>query len=210
MIDRFPRLFGMAGAALLLASGASGDEQTAALGSAPLSPTQTAEVGQSAVTPDERSGNPLWSLPLSSLNATRDRPLFSPTRRPPAKPAPVEAAPAAPPPPPPPAAAAGPEGPPFELLGAILGGGTDTAVVRNLETHAIARLRLGQEEEGWRAAKISRRQVKLQKGDEVVTLDIVKPAAGAGVLAPDEPTPAPPPRSARKADETGKANHVRD
>jgi hypothetical protein len=48
------------------------------------------------------SSNPLWEIPLSSLSVTRERPIFSPTRRPPppaaaAVPKPV-AAPAKPPP----------------------------------------------------------------------------------------------------------------
>src|ERR1700756_873862 len=33
------------------------------------------------------SGNPLWGIPLRVLTATRERPLFSPSRRPPAPPA---------------------------------------------------------------------------------------------------------------------------
>src|SRR5262249_57481416 len=42
------------------------------------------------------TGNPLWGIPLRVLTATPERPLFSPSRPPPAPPAP------APPPPPPP------------------------------------------------------------------------------------------------------------
>src|SRR5437879_2208991 len=33
--------------------------------------------------PPEPSGNPLWAVPLSSLSATREHPLFSASRRPP-------------------------------------------------------------------------------------------------------------------------------
>ena len=40
------------------------------------------------------SGNPLWAIPLRALTVTRDRPIFSPSRRPPA--AAVIAAPAPP------------------------------------------------------------------------------------------------------------------
>src|ERR1019366_4651011 len=32
----------------------------------------------------EPMGNPLWAIPLGSLSITRDRPLFTPSRRPPA------------------------------------------------------------------------------------------------------------------------------
>jgi len=51
----------------------------------------------------EVRGNPLWAIPLASLNATRERPIFLPSRR---APAPVVAAP---PPPPAPAPAPPPE-----------------------------------------------------------------------------------------------------
>ena len=63
-----------------------------------------------------RNGNPLWTVPLSALSATRDRPLFSVSRRPP-----IVAAPIAAPPPqkealaPPP-----PEQPSFTLVGTIV------------------------------------------------------------------------------------------
>src|ERR1700722_9210094 len=43
-------------------------------------------------------GNPLWEVPLTDLNAPRNRPIFAPSRRPP--PSPVVEAPYAPPPPP--------------------------------------------------------------------------------------------------------------
>ena len=47
------------------------------------------------------AGNPLWGIPLESLSATRERPIFSPSRRPPPPPvlAAASAAPAKPPPP---------------------------------------------------------------------------------------------------------------
>jgi hypothetical protein len=57
-------------------------------------------------------GNPLWGIPISSLSATRERPIFSASRRPPA-PMPVAEAP-----PPPPAE---PEHPPFTLVGTAIG-----------------------------------------------------------------------------------------
>ena len=63
------------------------------------------------------TGNPLWGIPLKSLSATRERPIFLPSRRPPA-PA-VAAAPAQPPKPPPPPAE--PERPALRLLGIVTG-----------------------------------------------------------------------------------------
>ena len=49
------------------------------------------------------SGNPLWAIPVASFTATRERPLFSPSRRPPPPVAVVKVAASAPPPPPKPA-----------------------------------------------------------------------------------------------------------
>src|SRR5258708_33146709 len=36
-----------------------------------------------AVTEAGSTGNPLWAVPLDALSMTRERPLFSPSRRPP-------------------------------------------------------------------------------------------------------------------------------
>jgi hypothetical protein len=44
-------------------------------------------------TPTPSTGNPLWAIPLSLLTATRDRPLFSVSRRPPVVAAPTVAPP---------------------------------------------------------------------------------------------------------------------
>ena len=64
------------------------------------------------------AGNPLWAIPLNALTATRDRPLFSASRRPP----PLAVGTVAPPPSrPAPAAPAPPERPPLTLMGTIIG-----------------------------------------------------------------------------------------
>jgi general secretion pathway protein N len=101
-------------------------------------------------------GNPLWSLPLSALSATRNRPLFTATRRPP-PPAVV----AAPPPnasTPIEAKPTEPERPPFALVG------------------TVTRLREGETELGWRAQAIGPRSIVLQRGAESATLEFPKPS----------------------------------
>ena len=86
-------------------------------------------------------GNPLWAVPLASLRDTRDRPLFSATRRPPA---PIVAAaqkvsePAPPPPPPEPAK------PQFTLVGVVYGRLLDLAVFLDETDKSLVRLRVGQ------------------------------------------------------------------
>src|SRR5881396_2769728 len=87
-------------AALLVSSGARGANPP---GAAPR------------VDRSDPSGNPLWAIPLSALTATRERPLFLPSRRAPAPAVANTPVVAAPPPPSP----AQPEQPPLTLVGAI-------------------------------------------------------------------------------------------
>ncbi|MGZ6195911.1 MAG: hypothetical protein ACXWML_11870, partial [Candidatus Binataceae bacterium] len=77
--------------------------------------TPATRPGQPVARPSEPSANPLWAIPLSRLSATRDRPLFRPSRRAPAPPAAAPAAALTPPAPP----AAEPERPSLTLVGAI-------------------------------------------------------------------------------------------
>ncbi len=163
--------------------------ETAALGNAPTATLEAAATSEAgAVEPDSARGNPLWAIPLRSLGATRERPLFSPSRRPPA----AEAPPPPPPPreAPPPPGVAGPDTPPFVLVGAVLGGNANLAILRNLSTNAITRLREGQTDEGWRAQKVSARSVVLEKDGAATTVEMPKP--GTEAPADDEAVAAPP------------------
>jgi general secretion pathway protein N len=105
------------------------------------------------------SGNPLWGIPLSSLRATQERPLFSPSRRPPT-PA-VIAAPAEPVKTV--AAPAEPEQPPFNLMGVVAGTTEGYAVFVNTTTHDVIRLRTGEGHDGWILQSVSGREVVLEK-----------------------------------------------
>src|ERR1700721_2394532 len=44
------------------------------------------KISQAANPPAPQPGNPLWAVPFSSLTVTRERPLFSASRRPPPPP----------------------------------------------------------------------------------------------------------------------------
>lgn len=90
------------------------------------------------------AGNPLWAVPLRVLTETRDRPLFSPSRRPP--PAAVIAAPIVAPRPQPPAA---PDHPPLTLVGTVVGGRQAIGVFVDEASKSIVRLRIGQNHDGW-------------------------------------------------------------
>jgi hypothetical protein len=96
------------------------------------------------------SVSPLAALSLDRLSATRDRPLFSPIRRPPA-PAPIVAAP--PPPPPPP--------PDLALLGVVMDGEEARAVVRAGPAAKTVRVQIGDDIGGWKVGQIEARQLVL-------------------------------------------------
>jgi len=116
-----------------------------------------------------QGGNPLWMIPLGALTATRERPLFSVSRRPPALA--VKAAPPPPQPPPDPAPAP-PERPTLTLIGTILSPGTSVAMLRDTATQAITRLRQGEEASGWRLKMVKLRSVVVEKGDQSAVLEL--------------------------------------
>jgi hypothetical protein len=83
-----------------------------AIGQAPFDIQHHAVAKTSVARQTPPSGNPLWGIPVGSLSTTRERPVFSASRRPPASPlGPVPVAEAPPPKP------AEPEQPPFTLVG---------------------------------------------------------------------------------------------
>ena len=144
-------------------------------------------------------GNPLDNVRLEDLRATRERPLFSPSRRPPPPPA---ARVEAPPPPAPPIEekAAAIEPPPFDLVGAVVGEGVSYALLRNRTTSKVTRFRPGEDAEGWRVGVVSLRSVALERDGRKESLALAGPPAtpqgdpGAEVAGepPDDGAPAPP------------------
>jgi hypothetical protein len=153
------------------------------------------------------SANPLWAIPLSALAATRNRPLFTPSRRPPAPivantpaPAPVR------PPPPPPAA---PSHPNLVLVGTVAGDNDSMAVFIDNATRDAVRLRTGEGHAGWVLQSVDRRTATLQKGSQSETLELPKPGAApsapgsaptpAPVITALPPPPVPPPQSGAPA-----------
>ena len=123
---------------------------------------------------DGARGNPLWAIPLENLVATRERPIFSPSRRPP-PPAVTVAPPPAPPPPPAPSA---PQRPPLELVGTVLNSRDGYGIFLDQATNAIVRLRTGEIHEGWTLRSISGRDAMLQKDRNTVVLALPVPDTG--------------------------------
>jgi general secretion pathway protein N len=155
-----------------------------------------------------RSGNPLWAVPLSVLTATRERPIFSPSRRPqPDVVAPAAAQIRAPAP----QKAGEPERPPLALVGAAVGGDDAIAVLLDRTNQKVVRLRQGESYAGWLLSAVLQREVTFKKADrtEVLVLGpsggpagapgapaapgmVVVPAAGTGTsFAPFVPRSTP-------------------
>jgi len=128
----------------------------------------------------EPRGNPLWAIPLKSLNATRERPIFLPSRRAPAPavagPPPVE--PVRPPPP----APAEPDRPRLALVGAVAGDAEGIAIFVDETTRGIVRLRTGENHLGWTLRSVRGREATMQKDRQTVLLALPAPTDPGGGL----------------------------
>jgi hypothetical protein len=117
-------------------------------------------------------GNPLWRMPLKQFSVTRERPIFSPSRRPP--PAPTYVAPVAVKQPPKPRE---PERPTIALAGTIIGtDGYRGAVFRDTSSQDVLRLRVGENYQGWVLLLITQREARLVKNGEQALLELPVPA----------------------------------
>jgi general secretion pathway protein N len=128
----------------------------------------------SALANESEIGNPLWGIPLRSLQEARDRPLFSPSRRPS-----LPAISAAPPPQPAKAVAMRqPDEPELNLLGVIVGGGEGYAVFLNNATHAVIRLKTGEDEDGWILRSVADREAILEKNHQTAIVRLPSRSGG--------------------------------
>ena len=131
------------------------------------------------------SGNPLWAVPLSVLTATQERPLFSASRRQPARavigPRIV--------PPSVPVVEKPPERPALVLVGAVVGDTDAIAVFLDRANNGTVRLRVGEAHAGWELSSILQREVTLKKADQVEVLVLQRPDVSPGsVVSPVLPT----------------------
>jgi len=120
----------------------------------------------------EARGNPLWAIPLKSLTATRERPIFLPSRR---AFAPAIAGPPTPPPVAPPPPPKEPDRPRLALVGAVVGEAEGIAVFLDQTNQAIVRLRTGENHSGWILRSVRGREATLQKDRETVLLALPAP-----------------------------------
>jgi general secretion pathway protein N len=145
---------------------------------ADLGPTPRVKSGEPDRAPP--SGNPLWVIPLKELSNTRDRPIFSPSRRPPPLPMVEKSYTPTPPPPPPPPP---PEPLMLSLLGTIAGDSNSVAFFMEKDTQEVVRLRTGEAHKGWVLRLVQGRQAMLEKGDRQETVTLPVPGDGAAVAA---------------------------
>lgn len=136
--------------------------------------------GASQTVEPSRTGNPLWAIPVSKLSATRDRPLFSVSRRP--------ATPAAPAAPTPTSTVASPapapETPPFTLVGTIVGGNSRIAIFYDETSKISSGVREGERASGWTLRSVDPRSATLEESGRVVTLALPEPSGEVGSPPP--------------------------
>jgi hypothetical protein len=130
----------------------------------------------------ELPANPLWAVPLKQLSNTRERPIFSPSRRPPAS-AVVGPPPATVPVRVPPKTA-GPQSPELSLVGTVIGEKESIAVFVEDTTKNSVRLRTGEAHKGWTLRSVQGREATLEKDRESVNLSLPQPGVGQTASIP--------------------------
>ena len=113
-----------------------------------------------------KGSNPLWAIPMSKLSATRDRPLFTPSRRPP--PPTISAAPE--PPPPTMVKPVIPESPSFKLVGTIIGEDNRIGIFMSETSKTTIRIREGEDDSGWTLRSIDPHSAVFEGYGRMVTL----------------------------------------
>jgi hypothetical protein len=193
-----PALAGLANAAIAPATSGeaiaetagptlAGDTPTETLPPAPVIPPAASAPAPSSE-PAPTSANPLWAIPLSALTATRERPIFSASRRPPPPAVAPVAAVRAPPPRP-----AEPEKPRLVLVGTIVGDADGFGIFVDQTSKTALRLKLGEQHDGWTLRSVKSREATLEKDEQ--TAVIAMPLPGKGSEADVQMTPPVPARA---------------
>lgn len=142
--------------------------------SAPAEPVTTVRV-VAPVAPPARalSANPLWAIPLTQLSGTRDRPIFSPSRRPAPVVADTEPVVVKPPP-----RKKEIQPPPLSLVGTIASDDESFGIFIDQSTKTALRLKVGEDYQGWKLLKIRGREVTMQKDQQAAVLTLPQPGGG--------------------------------
>lgn len=126
---------------------------------------------------------PLWSVPLSVLTPTQERPIFSASRRPPRavivppiqQTSALQSKPAE------------PDHPPLALIGVVLGDLVAIAVFVDLTNQKIVRLQRGESHAGWALKAIAKHEATLANGDQIEAIVLKGMDAPAGNYVATEP-----------------------
>jgi general secretion pathway protein N len=116
------------------------------------------------------SANPLWGIPLAQLSGTRERPIFSPSRRPPPVAAVAETTSVKPPP-----RKKEIEPPQLSLVGTIASIDEGFGIFIDPSTKAAIRLKVGQDHQGWKLRQIRGREVTMEKDERSAVLTLPQP-----------------------------------
>lgn len=133
------------------------------------------------------SANPLWAMPVKQFSVTRERPIFLPSRRPPAPPpSTVTVAKVITPKP------KEPERPQLSLVGTIAGDDEKFGIFVDQATKAVLRLRIGEEFQGWKLQSVNGREVAFQKDQQSFVVALPQPGLSqASVAVREEPAALP-------------------
>ncbi len=116
------------------------------------------------------SANPLWEMPLKQFSVTRERPIFLPSRRPPAPPASaVTVAKVVVPKP------KEPEQPQLSLVGTISGDDAGFGIFVDHATKNVLRLKVGEDFQGWQLRSIQAREASFQKNQLTFVVALPQP-----------------------------------
>ena len=141
----------------------------------PAAPAQAVGAPLAPIEARARSANnPLWAISLTALSGTRERPIFSSSRRPPAPAvalAPVVKPVAVAPKP------KDPERPKLSLVGTIASGHERFGIFLDQSTKAALRLKMGDDYQGWTLRLVQGREATLEKDQQAVILALPEPGA---------------------------------
>jgi general secretion pathway protein N len=125
------------------------------------------------------SANPLWAMPVKQFTVTRERPIFLPSRRPPAAaPSAVTVAKVVAPPKP-----KEPEQPQLSLVGTISGDDAKFGIFVDQATKAVLRLKEGEDFQGWQLRSVQSREASFQKSQQTFVVALPKPGLSQASIA---------------------------
>jgi hypothetical protein len=138
---------------------------------APAEPVTTVRVVAPTAPPVRTpSANPLWGVPLAQLSGTRERPIFSASRRPPPVAAIAETASVKPPP-----RKKEIEPPQLSLVGTIASIDEGFGIFIDQSTKVAVRLKVGEDHQGWKLRQIRGREVTMEKDERSAVLTLPQP-----------------------------------